>query len=269
PVPIHRPEGRVMKRPVTWFPWAVTGFVALVLAAFAWPRADAKGELHLREFGSLPAVEGGRVMPLDTVARINLMSLSHRQTLYVGEVSDDGVEKNKKPYPATKWLLDTMTSMGKGPALDQRVFRIENDQVLSLLELKPRDGLRYSYMDIAPKLDALRTEAQRARRVESSHRSLFDNKVLELAQHLSRFMELSRLEEPRLVRLDTGDENWVPLGEVLHVANDNPAVIEKLPAAVSFLHALGAYLKWEKEPSTTNAADFNAMVAKCSAEAEA
>ena len=48
---------------------------------------------NVRDFGRLPTIDGGRYKPMDSVARSNLMILTHRQDYY-----DDAA---KKTYPAT------------------------------------------------------------------------------------------------------------------------------------------------------------------------
>ena len=97
------------------------------------PPSDARDKMHLSEAAKLPVVEGGRVMPIDTVARNNLMVISGRQEF---------VDAKGNSQPAIKWLLDVLTSGGKdGPAFHHKVFRIENDQVLALLKLEAAHGL--------------------------------------------------------------------------------------------------------------------------------
>src|SRR5205823_1670586 len=85
----------------------------------------AEGALRLRAAGQIPVVEGGRVKPLDTLARSTLLIVSGRQTFK----DADGAEQ-----PAIRWLLDTMSDDPEtGAAAKDKVFRIENDQVLKLL----------------------------------------------------------------------------------------------------------------------------------------
>ena len=80
------------------------------------------------------------------------MIVSGRQT-FVATKKDNSGKIISEQQPAVKWLLDVMiTNDANGPALKDEVFRIENDQVLSLLQLKPRTGFRYSFNEMAGRL---------------------------------------------------------------------------------------------------------------------
>src|SRR5262249_58644926 len=126
-------------------------------------------------FGSLRVVDGGGTKPFDTLARYDLMGLSNRQ---------EWAEKDKAPddffpppsRPAIEWLLNVMTSQlsRNGAAEKAPIFRIENDQVLKLLDLKPKPGsFRYAIDEFADKLAKLEDEARRAHDVEPQKRDLF------------------------------------------------------------------------------------------------
>jgi ABC-type transport system involved in cytochrome c biogenesis permease subunit len=257
-----------MKGFLSWFPWVAVAFTGLWLAAFAWPRSDPRDGLHLREFGCLPVVQGGRVMPLDTVARLNLTGIRYGQDLIVGDIDpNNGVEKNKKTYPATKWLLETMSSMGKGPSFEYRIFRIESDQVRNLLNLKYREGWRYSMNEIFPHMEELFKEADRADKIPSKYHSLFDTKVMELARNVSHFMKFTRLEAPLMVQLEGEPDNWVPLGRHLQEVQQRQANL--LPAAEAYLQMLVAFQKSvhpssEEQEVKEAVATFNKEVANYS-----
>jgi hypothetical protein len=137
------------------FPWPVLAAVAFSGLYFGSKMAPAKeGPLHLRAAGQIPVVDGGRVKPFDTLARSMLQIVSGKQTFK----DADGAEQ-----PAVRWLLDVMAGDPEsGPAAKDKVFRIENDQVLKMLGLpnRPRD-YRYSPEEIGKHFDQLKTEAGR------------------------------------------------------------------------------------------------------------
>jgi hypothetical protein len=60
-------------------------------------------------------------------------------------------DENGKSQPAIRWLLDILTS--QTVPLKHKVFRIENDQVLNLLGLKPREGFFYAAEEFADLVD--------------------------------------------------------------------------------------------------------------------
>src|SRR5438128_522296 len=78
-------------------PWIVVTLCALWVAAGL--RAPAVGEpFLLTRFGQLPVLEGGRIKPLDTVARTALLLLRGKQTVRV----------DPRSLPATVWLADML-----------------------------------------------------------------------------------------------------------------------------------------------------------------
>ena len=105
-------------------------FAYLGIAAIA--PSDAAGHARLHEFAKLPVMEEGRIKPLDTVARIDLMLVSKIQTF-----KDD----DKKGQPAIRWFLDSI--VGKGDKYE--VFRIEDPQLLGVLGLKEKSPTFYRY----------------------------------------------------------------------------------------------------------------------------
>src|SRR6266446_6469805 len=95
------------------------------LAMAAVPPSDPAGRPRLHEFAKLPVMEEGRIKPLDSVARTDLMLLSKIQTFKDGD---------KKGQPAIRWFLDAIV----GKADKYEVFRIEDPQLLGVLGLEPK-----------------------------------------------------------------------------------------------------------------------------------
>jgi ABC-type transport system involved in cytochrome c biogenesis permease subunit len=226
-----RPAGGaiVVEPPLArFFPWIIVGVGALYLAGSMMPEAD-EGKMHLTEFGNLPVVEHGRVKPFDTLARIDLMIISNRQ---------EWAEKDKDPSaifpppsrPAIEWLLNVMTSKlsQNGAAEKAPVFRIENLDVLKLLGLKPKPGsFRYSIDEFADKFPALEDAARRAHDLDPKQRELFDEKVLELFQHLQIYVELAQWQVPLAVPPQNKGEEWKSFWDAMREAKaggkENPA----------------------------------------------
>jgi ABC-type transport system involved in cytochrome c biogenesis permease subunit len=209
------------------FPWIVVAAAGIYLLTLLVPEGHP-GPMHLDEFARLPAVERGRVKPMDTVARTSLMIISGKQTFR---------DENEKRQPAIKWLLDVLTTPLEegGPAMKHKVFLIENDQVLNLLTLplptghrKEVYGFRYSLEEIRPKLDELDKQANRARDVEESRRDLFDRKLIELAEHLQLYIQLARKDTPYVIPPASAGGEWKTYREVLKEAQQ--VAVERLRA---------------------------------------
>ncbi len=99
-----------------FLPIGAVGLGVLLLIGAAIPK---NSKTDLATLARLPVVDGGRVKPLDTVARVYLRKISAREE-YVGE--------DNRMHPAINWLMDAMASPASsgGPAWKLRVIRIEN-----------------------------------------------------------------------------------------------------------------------------------------------
>lgn len=156
----------------------------------------------LGSFGQLPVLSKGRVQPLDSFARNNLMVVSHRQYYLDGE---------GKRQPAIRWVLEVMA--GSDAARQHKVFRIEHDDVLSLMGLKPRDGLRYSLDELAPKIPVLLKQVNTAMQKPDASRDLVDVKLIELYNQLETYRQIMSFEQPLVLPpVKAGSDSWLPLG---------------------------------------------------------
>src|SRR5690606_19741338 len=152
-------------------PWAVVAFAAVYLLLCLVPPQPGPKEVDLYGFGTLPVRAGGRIKPMDTVARTTLLSLSNRQSWRDG---------SGEPRPAIEWLLSVMTSEidRKRSAEQLAVFRVDNDQLLALLKLNEKPGnFRYSIAEMAPEMRAFDEKAAAAVAKEPAERDLLDRKV--------------------------------------------------------------------------------------------
>lgn len=196
-------------------PWAAFAVLVLLYGGGYLARQTPKAKLDLGEVARLPVVEGGRVKPLDSVARVNLRRITH---------SEQFRDTNGKLRPAIQWYMDvaTSTATGSGGAADYDVFRVENDQVANLLGLKRREGLRYSLKEIIgdeKKYTALREAAAQANKVNEKERDLYQAKVLELWKHVGIYHEFWQGESPLLLPPTEGKE-WRPVGSPERLAED-------------------------------------------------
>ncbi|MBM4004057.1 MAG: hypothetical protein FJ295_12350 [Planctomycetes bacterium] len=161
-------------------PLCVLAIVATYVARISRETKYGPKEMNLTAFGRLPVADHGRVKPLDTLARNSLRVISNAET-----VKD--ADGNRQP--AIRWLLDVISE--KKEADDYQIVRIDNPEVLSLLELKPRPGfLRYSVNEIRPNIEKLEAELERARRLKPQQRGIFEKKLAELESRLQTYMML-------------------------------------------------------------------------------
>jgi hypothetical protein len=133
-----------MNYKLPFLPWIVVGCAAVCLLMVMTPWTEDEHAMHLYDFGTIPVQDGGRIKPLDTVARNDMMLMSHRQTY---------VDEHGNSEPAIKWMLATMLSMHRqretpSPVNGYSLFRIENDEVRNVMRLEARPGLRYSWNEM-------------------------------------------------------------------------------------------------------------------------
>ncbi len=178
---------------------------------------DAPKDFHYREFGSLPVADSGRIKPLDTFARGQLILLNGRS---------DFQDEEGHTQPATKWYLDMMSTnvfQWKGPALRHKIFRIENMDVLAQLHLEQRPGKwRYAISEFAHSLadvKKIRQDADYARKVPAKERSLYQSKLIELGGHLGLWMAIASWHNPGMI--PSRDDDWASLGDAVEAAMVN------------------------------------------------
>ncbi|MFT3828988.1 MAG: cytochrome c biogenesis protein CcsA [Opitutaceae bacterium] len=160
----------------------LAGVVALLCVAVTFVLPKNRDAFDTQGFGRLPVLVGGRLKPLDTVARSSLLLIQNRQRVK----TPDG-----RSLTANQWLLDALFK----PALADtyQVFRIDNNEVLALLRLSPDDGagrVRFSFAQLAPHLDDLDQQAERAAQLESPEQNAYEREVLKLRNRLHTYLGL-------------------------------------------------------------------------------
>ena len=165
------------------------------------PRGNS-GPFDLEGFGRLPVLAGGRIKPLDTIARTGLLMLQGRQR---------AVAPNGKEVTPEEWLLDVFFVPETADAY--QVFRIDNSDVLSIFGLTRADGdggVRFSYRQMQAGMDELDRQTHLAEPVENAERSAFQRAVVELRSHVEFYVRLKfGLQAPGIADLtaelsDTG-----------------------------------------------------------------
>jgi len=158
-------------------PWA-TGALALAGAAVMLvPQSSVRGfELDL--FGRLPVLEGGRVKPIDSLARNSLLVIRGAQEFRF----------ESRTVGADEWLLDVLFR----PELadTQPVFQIDDPDVLGLLRMPQTSQRRFAFTAIAPYLEEVERQAQLAQPVDAKARTRFQGAVLNLYERLYLYFRL-------------------------------------------------------------------------------
>ncbi|HLO67436.1 MAG TPA: cytochrome c biogenesis protein CcsA [Holophaga sp.] len=163
-----------LNRLAKWLP-AVLALAAAVFAML--PPRPVRG-MEVEKFCRMPVLEGGRVKPLDSVARNALLVLRSKQS----------VRFEGRTIGADEWLLDVM--FRPAVADQQPVFLIDDPDVLGLLGKAQESGRYYSFATISPNLQEVARQAQVASQVEPIKRTRFQAAVLHLYDRLERYHRL-------------------------------------------------------------------------------
>ncbi len=158
-------------------PWIV-GVVALFAAVFAaMPQSKVNG-FDVSAFAKLPILEGGRVKPLDSVARNTLLLIRSQQSFRF----------EGKTITADQWILDLM--FRPEVADRQPIFVINDPDVLGLIGLKQTSDRYFSFATLAPHIDELEKQAKVAQPIEAKQRTRFQSAVVNLFERVYMYFRL-------------------------------------------------------------------------------
>lgn len=226
------PAGGTLGR---FFPWLIPALaLAWVLPACGIPAA-APGSPDLYAFARIPVVEGGRLKPIDTIARTDLRIISNRDSL---------LEEGGGSRPAVEWLLHVEAASFKDPknrAEKDRVFRIDHPQLRDALGLPAREGYRYTIEEFGPKLMELAGPLEGAHKRKDKGQSLdaFEKQLLEFEQHVGYYSRLAQFTAPHQVAPPSG-MGWKTYAEAEAAAKKGAVPGESFLAWTSILTAYAA-----------------------------
>jgi ABC-type transport system involved in cytochrome c biogenesis permease subunit len=177
-----------MKR---FLPWLVLLFAVSWLAANWWPHKVAEDDIDLTRFGRIPVLVGGRVKPLDTVARNSLLIVHGKQELRL---------QGGRHLSAMQWLTDVLFSAA---AADQYpVFLVQNAEVLGLFGWEQSERKYFSFIEFSPFLKQIDEQGAQSEKLESVQRSAYQNAILNLRNALVLYQRLKNSVQPE------GEENF-------------------------------------------------------------
>jgi len=161
-------------------------------------RAPKDKTFAYTEFGQLPVIANGRVVPLDSLARNSLLQIREKQTVNL-EPWKSHLD-HPKIITASEWLANLM--MNPAVADTWPVFRIDHPDLVSLLKLPEKDlanysdGKHFSWNQLLPSLDIFDEENKRVQKIEATSRSAFENAVIKLHHRLSVYEQLRNAIQP-------------------------------------------------------------------------
>ncbi len=128
---------------------------------------------------------GGRVKPLDTVARNSLLIIHGKQELRL----EDG-----RRLSAMQWLTDVLFN---ATVADQYpVFVVQNADVLGLFGWEQTDRKYFRFADFAPFLKQIDEQGAQSDKLEAVQRSAYQSAILNLRNGLSLYQRLKNSIQP-------------------------------------------------------------------------
>ena len=155
-----------------------------------WSVGDEAAKLKAFDFygaGQIPVKAGGRVMPLDAYARNSVKTISNKESIRLDDAAPKGLATRAggKKLSAMGWLMEVAID---SPDVEElRMFRIDNDEVLSELDLERRKSHLYSLAEMRPKLGVMQDAIEQARKKERNDLTTKERKMIELNQRLNQF----------------------------------------------------------------------------------
>jgi ABC-type transport system involved in cytochrome c biogenesis permease subunit len=152
--------------------------VALVGAgAMLVPQGKVRG-FDVDTFGHLPVLEGGRVKPVDSVARNALLMIRSQQSFRHEDAT----------VVADEWMLDVL--FRPEIADEQKVFVINDPDVLGMMGLQQTKDRYFSFSTLRPHLDEIQKQGEAAQAKDGKQRSRFEGAIANLYERVYLYARL-------------------------------------------------------------------------------
>ncbi|MGC3999259.1 MAG: cytochrome c biogenesis protein CcsA [Anaeromyxobacter sp.] len=167
-------------------PWAVA-VVSLGAVAYAARPARPVDGFDVEAFGHLPVQQGGRVKPVDTVARNALLMIRSQQTFRFDEDGPEGPREARSIGPDA-WILDVFFRPDRADR--QPIFVIDDPEVLGLMGKELAKSRYYTFEDLRPHLEQLEEQGQKAQHKNAQERTRFESAAANLYERLLLYHRL-------------------------------------------------------------------------------
>lgn len=166
--------------------WIFLAIVTLwVLSSLRPPKNPT--EINTRDFARLPVLLGGRIQPMDSMARNSLLTMSGKQYIRL---------ENKTKITAREWLMDTFMNPEKADTYP--IFRVQHPDVIALIDDKERRLPVYSLDEIRPNLDKIEEQARHISETkkEAQLRTAFEKDLVHLYDSVILYHRLKNSFHP-------------------------------------------------------------------------
>jgi ABC-type transport system involved in cytochrome c biogenesis permease subunit len=161
-------------------PWTISLLLLLWAVSRMMPPREKPG-LDVRRFGSLPVLVGGRVMPMDTLARVSLSEWNHHGTY--GTANKTGIEPSEG-------LLEIL--MMPERADTAKLFEVSDQDILDIFGSPDAYGafVLFSFSDLKPFFEEIEKQAGLAEQTEPEARNAFQRGIIKLREGLRLYLKL-------------------------------------------------------------------------------
>ena len=149
--------------------------IFLILSFFLLVPAFAAKNFDFNELRKMVVLDQGRLKPLESFSDAFLLELSGK--------------KKTENYNSVEFLGYLLFDSEK--LNSEKVFLINNPQVLEALELKPESHRRYSFSYLMPKFDEINSLAFDAFSIDEENRALIDRDFMDLFSKMHAYLQLS------------------------------------------------------------------------------
>ena len=160
-----------------YLPWLAAG-VALIGAVSGLFGSGQVRNMDVQRFAQLPVLEGGRVKPLDSIARNSLLVIRSQQSF----------RYNDRTVNADEWLLDVL--FRPEVADDQPLFVINDPDVLGLIGIKQSAERYFSFKTLMPHIDEIQKQSEAAHPVDAKQRTRYQSAIINLFERLYLYHRL-------------------------------------------------------------------------------
>ncbi|MBC8106702.1 MAG: cytochrome c biogenesis protein CcsA [Anaerolineae bacterium] len=208
-------------------PGCVAGLCVLVLLMMGKPpKQDSRFDYNA--FGRVPISYEGRVMPLDTLARVSLRIISNKSEVRL----DDGTKLH-----AINWLADVFGKPER--ARMYKIFRIDHPDVLTLLKLDS-DRKLFSIDELAPALPKVDEQVVLINKVPKKNWNVYQRKMMDLHGHLSLFSKLADGRDLYIAPPTESGEDWKTFQQAMIAGGNASAAQNATPPRMN--PGLAAYI---------------------------
>jgi len=167
------------RKRVAW----ITFLLGLLYIASGWFPKSLSPSYDFESFGKLPVQVGGRIKPLDSVARNSLLIISEKQQAVLPSEN----KEEEQILPALVWMVEVAT---RPEVADQmKIFRVLHPQLRSTLGIMDDAGKVFSYNDLQPQFAEI-SRLQEQVSPNAQQRDSFEKAVVRLNSNLSRYHRL-------------------------------------------------------------------------------